>query len=326
LTLSGAARAQTRQYVAESDVVYSAITTAQGEEGKVIVTDLKTRETREIYRPAAGQLFEMKVAPRTNYLAVRERVRQFEGMRVTLERMTLHLLGPDGVELDAIDKVRDYSWSPDGRYLAYVTGDVVKKDSPFQNAVAWMLDIANRRRSKVTDNGYVVRWASFDGRLYIRKWDYTKNTLDDVVAYDPSTESLSVTGHHSMWFSPSGSYYYDPGPRLGQGRRQNVYAAASDAVLESKFISRLAYWSPIEWAPDSDLLLLSGAERRPDARNGAGPLSTFVFDPKADSASSLSIEPDQVVGWGDSAATILVETGGGISKQRVGQSSQAPPR
>jgi len=103
------------------------------------VTDMASGRQRELYRTESGRIFDFKVSPTGSMIAVTAQLLEYDvdpqvatanvHNRMVLEKITLHIIGVAGNEIDAIDDVRQFSWSPDGRQLgmSQVTIEVVTK-------------------------------------------------------------------------------------------------------------------------------------------------------------------------------------------------------
>lgn len=96
--------------------------------------------------------------------------------------------------------------------------------------------------------------------------------------------------HRSIFFSPSGEYYYG---QAGYGPQENVYSSRFDQPLKatSRTLSSLNGFRPIGWAPDADLLLLEGSRGR--GRDAVSVLMVY------DAASDISVDVSKdVAAWG----------------------------
>ena len=151
-----------------------------------------------------------------------------------------------------------------------------------------------------------MSWASFDGNLYI--WDFPPPSgLGEVVRYNVAARSVEPTEHHSIYFSPTGRYYYRPESVNGNGE---VYMRQTDQSV-SRSSSALGFPSrvdPVAWAPTADLLLLFNSRGDPATQK------VRVYDPDRDKA--VEVSPD-TVGWGAGASEVVVAPGKNIALRKV---------
>jgi Tol biopolymer transport system component len=215
--------------------------------------------------------------------------------------------------------VRSYAWSPDGDRIAFVMGEFRGIYANYANTSTWIWDAAGRRRTNISDDGYDVTWAKFDGNVYL--WNRVGGIAGKAVRYNIATGALEATSHVSIYFSPSGEYYYHPGG--GVGLQEDVYSRATDVGLKagSRVLSSVLGWRPAGWAPDADLLLME--VRRNDSR-GDEEMATIVFDPKQDTA--VDIPDAEVVGWGYRDDDLVLRTGGRLSVKGVADLKAAAAR
>lgn len=226
-----------------------------GEPGDVRVYNLSSRQERLFAGPSESfRIFDFKPAPKGSLIAVREQLLQFDvvpdratfvepsrsGPRPAVESMRLRILSTDGAEVDVLNDVRDYAWSPDGTQLVFVTGVYRGHQKEHSRTGTWMWSAADRSRRQISTGGYYVAWAQFDAHVYLR--DPTREGLESVRRYDQALNTFEVTRHKSIYFSPSGDYYYHPGG--GLLIRENVYLTASDVPLDpsSPALAALAGW------------------------------------------------------------------------------------
>jgi hypothetical protein len=267
---------------------------------------------RVVYRSEVGRIFDFKVAQHTGLVAVLEQQLMYRvdpklaNMTVrdipVFEKITLHVLSAAGSRLDAIDDVRMFAWSPDGRQLAYVTGQFRGSDEDYANTRTWIWDATDNRRLQVSDRGYYVEWAGFDGNVYL--WDKVEGMAANVYRYDVMSRKVEPTSHKSIYFSPTGTYYYHPGG--GIGLPQNVYLRATDVSLTSKsqVFAALTGWRPLGWAPNADLLLMEVNRKR--GGQAQDEPATIVYDPRAD--TSIDVGGSEVIGWGNNSGEIIVKS------------------
>jgi len=288
-----------------------------GEPGEVVASNMVTGEKRSFFRPSDGfRIFDIAKAPQGSLVAVQEQLVRVDvpieqatftassqtGDKPGLERMILRILNVDGSHVSSLEDVRSFAWSPAGDRLAYVTGKFVGRDKEHSRTGVWIWNSSDRRTQQISSKGYFVFWAKFDGNVYT--WDPVGEGTESVRRYDVATGRLELTRHKSIYFSPSGDYYYHPGG--GIGLRENIYLAATDVGLAdtSPALSGLGGWLPIAWSPDQDLLLMTVNRRNDGSRRLES--SMAVYDPKADALSNIRVT-GEVVGWGKSSSQIVVK-------------------
>jgi hypothetical protein len=303
------------------DKFYVGGRTHENDVGAVVMHHLATGEVREFYKPSDGFVFDFKPSPSGELLAITTQVLKFDVMpheatvlargRAILERKTLHILSSTGREIDAIPQVRSYAWSPQGTELAYVIGEYRGIYDNYANTSAWIWNSANKERRRISENGYEVSWARFDNNIYL--WSIADGIAGKAVKYSVSMGRHGPTTHWSIYFSPSGDYYFHPGG--GTGLPENVYVRSTDVGLRetSRVLLNLSGWRPISWAPDADLLLMHVSKKTGlGAKDDA---ATIVYNPADDSSADLGAA--DVLGWGGSAAEIVVRNGTRVEKKRV---------
>jgi WD40 repeat protein len=301
------------------------------EVGPVWVHDFSTGESREFYKPSSGVVFDLKPSPSGDLLAVSTRILKFDvnpqeatvviGGRSILDRTFLHILAENGSEIDAIPQVRFYAWSPDGQQLAYVVGEYGGMYNDYTNTSAWIWNRADRKRTQISKDAYNVSWPQFDNNVYL--WPRSLGTEGKAVRYNVSTGRLEPTTHFSIYFSPSGNYYYHPGS--GTGLQENVYLRLTDLGLKgtSRVLSSLSGWRPLGWAPDADVLMMEASRRTSGGRDES---AIILYDPGADTGTSLSITAAEFLGWGTTLGEIVVRNGSRVERKAITELRLSPPQ
>jgi len=214
------------------------------------------------------------------------------GLMAVAEDAVVHVIDADGRALAEIADVRVFSWSPEGQRLAYVT------QSTRGN---WIWSAADGSRTEIGRLGYYLHWASFDGRIYV--WEQAAGVARKVYAYDPRTGETMETPHKSIYFSPSGSYYFHPGdgPKLPEG----VYARGWDVTLaaSSRVLASLCGFRPLAWAPDADLLLMQACRKGRTSDQQV----LVVFDPVRDIVLNVGVA--DAIAWGHDSTEIVFRSG-----------------
>lgn len=171
----------------------------------------------------------------------------------------------------------------------------------------WIFDTVTRERRRVADLGNYVSWAEFDDNLYI--WETPEHGPERVMRFDPSRGVVEPTSHHSIYFSPSGDYYFKP---VGVFGREDVYWRESNQSLTrvSRTFANLSGLAPQWWAPDRDILMLT-------AETTDGTQVRLLYDPAMDSAVRVPL--DSVVGWGRTGDEVLTISGNSVSLRAVSE-------
>ena len=296
----------------------------QEDPGVLHLTDMASGRRRELYRTESGRIFDFKVSPTGSMIAVTAQLLE-NGVdpqaatakvhnRMMFEKTTLHIIGVAGNEIDAIDDVRQFSWSPDGRQLAYVTGDYRGGYEDYGNSRTWIWDLADKSKKEISRRGYYVNWVAFDSRIYL--WEKTAGVAGKVYAYDPVAGALVETPHKSIYFSRTGDYYYHPGG--GIGLRENVYVRSGDLSLKdaSRVLAAFCGMRPIAWAPHDDLLLLEVCRKVPGAAENA----MLVYDPASD--MTIEVGSGESFAWGNDSSELIVKNGSRIDKRPLVKPAQ----
>jgi len=273
--------------------------------------DLATGEQRELYKTDLGRIFDYRVSPSGEMIAVLEQVLQYDvdsqvanarvRNRAVFERATLHIIDNTGSPIDDIQNVRRFSWSRDGRGLAYVTGEFRSPYEPYANTKAWIWNATDESEKQISNFGSYVHWAAFDGRVYL--WEQIDGIAGKVYAYSPLSGSVAETSHKSIYFSPTGAYYYHPGG--GIGLRENVYVRSGDLGLKdaSRTLADFCGFRPIAWAPGNDLLLLEACRKAPSGRAEENVM--MIYDPSTDTA--VEVGRAESIAWGNQSSELIVK-------------------
>jgi len=130
----------------------------------------------------------------------------------------------DGKEIRLFPRACGFLWSPDGRYMLYVTGcysDTMGLLDCDPDGV-WLWDTETNETKKIIGHGYRFDWARFDGNVYVE--DSTEDRGSRFVrCYDPRTGEVRDTKFQSVGFSPDGRFSVESG---GEGGF-NLYETSS---------------------------------------------------------------------------------------------------
>ena len=267
------------------------------------VQDVKTGTKTKVFEAAGRYLGNPQVSPSGATIAVRV------SNEYRFHHARLLVLTADGKEITSFAQGREFSWSPDSRFLAYTTGDV-EGTYTLRSTGTWLYDQRLKTAQKIFDRGHYLAWSQSDNSLYI--WDESAGT-QHILRYDPLTQNVRETRRHGISFSPTGRYYH--GARPSGGGIVDVYDAKTDQPVLSQRprIARLLRTARIiGWAPEGDRLVLE--VYRQDLRTEEYPLGRFdtvLYDVTHDIARI--VQDDSVIGWQNGQA--IVHDRGKFKKQ-----------
>lgn len=222
--------------------------------------------------------------------------------------VTLRVITDAGEEFAAIKDAWDFSWSPHGNKLAYVTGTYPSSsdDAPFDTTGTWIYNIQRGSLKKIHSGGRYVSWTAFDGRLYIYDIpDWEDRSADRVIRYDPRLRTTKITDKRGIYFSPSGLRYFMSGTSRDEpciyDANNNEALCKTSRVLANLRPESLA-WLPIE----KDLLVFYSSF---DSDTGAliGETRALLFDPASDRIAPLGA--DAVIGETTQGDLVTIEAG-----------------
>lgn len=258
------------------------------------VQDLKTGTKTKVFEAVSGYVGNPQVSSSGTAIAVQ--ISQDE--RFINPRLLV--LSIDGKEVTSFAQGREFSWSPNSRFLAYTTGDVEGLYTIHPTGT-WLYDQRLKMTRKIFDKGDYIAWSQSDNSLYI--WDESDGDLH-ILRYDPLTQQVVETNYHGISFSPTGRYYH--GTRSHGIGTVDVF----DTQTNQPFLShrpRIAALMPsariVGWVPEGDVLVLE--VNRQELRSEAYPhgrLDTVLYDVAHDIARI--IHDDSVIGWQQGQAIV----------------------
>lgn len=229
---------------------------------------------RKILRQFEGNIMNLRVAPQGRWVAVteatiernvpaesanyKESVLDAEGSREDVpSRLVSRLivLDLDGRVVTRVEDVFQYSWSPTGDKIAYITGGYAERGPGFNSTGVWILDLATMRSSKILEGGEDLEWAIWDNNIYI---DVSIGG-GPVLGYSPAGGQSFITSHKGIRFSPDGLYYIRNG---GDGEiGGEVFETRTDRQIELAPIERRNEPSravAVDWVGASTVALRTG--------------------------------------------------------------------
>lgn len=276
------------EYVAASDaIVYGGRAYAQRtrtfDDSYMLFKRARTDETGEMLLRAEGVLSDINSSPRGDRIGVIEKlweenvekeranfIPSVVGKDGTLsesyhfEESRLLLLELDGKVVDSISAVRRYAWSPSGTQLVYISGKYTEDGIGFETTGTWLYDLQSGESNRIYSGGYDVAWALWDENIYIHNPGRESFPDASVLRYDVSRREVQATPHHGIYFSPNGSYYYDPPYEGGIVRvfdaRSDERLPAADLLIRDPF----GVYEPTNvsgWLDDNTLVLPSPIPR-----------------------------------------------------------------
>jgi len=255
--------------------------------------NLATGTTRVVFNIPGRSLAAYSVSPDGRYVAVRSWVDD------NLSTMALHVINSGGHEIAQIGQVVDYAWSPDGNQLAYVTAayNAGPDGGDIHPTGVWRYDLRQRMSTKLQDVGRHVAWAAFDGAVYVLDYSGPKG-YPRVWRLNSTDWKTQLTPLQSIYFSPTGKYYYHPGTTFVSEGKFDVYDVATNTprFATSSLKQKFAWGTePIGWVESggNHLLLLTWSD--PDTGQLDPHPHTVMYDLDAGTIQDLGLE--EVIGW-----------------------------
>ena len=309
-----------------------------GPRDRVIVLDAPTGARREIYRSEGQIADQVAVSPDGRYVAFAEVV----GSEPAAEgRLTLLALSGQVVRTikSAENRgLRNYVWCCDSDRIAVITGSS-REDPAFRPETLHIVDVRTGEEKNVESiwRPLQAAWAAFDSSLYIKgapppeargkpggQWP--------VYRYHAPSGRLSTTTHRGIFFSPDGSYYFDPSV---EGAPFRLYRTIDDQDVTATLTlpSEQVRWGPeFGWMPGADhaLLFLDRPPRVP-LRPGQPRAPPRRLDPNVPQVYpdrwnlALDAETGRIIdrfqgdigaGWKTNASALVVERRTGVELVR----------
>ncbi len=274
--------------------------------GSLTSRDLRTGETRTLYRVESSQLFAVKPSPGGDRIAFLERILKYNvkpgeanftetvsqggGASISgFEDSVLRVLDLGGSMRASVNQVRDFAWSPDGSHIVLATGRYVRHYEGFADTATWLLDLSTGTKTRLADGGNYVTWPQFDGNIYIWITSPERFSHVRVVRVLIPDGRLEPTELKSIYFSPTGTYYYRP---IADAGREGIFRTADQTELNAPGLTELSPFEPLGWNQEKDILWIRVNQRR---RPG-GPIEPrdVLYDVGKDAAMEIG---QGIVGW-----------------------------
>ncbi len=269
--------------------------------------DLKTGVKTKVYEITGQYLGNPRVSPSGKVVAVQ--ASQDERFHIA----QLLVLTADGGKIASFAQGREFSWSPDSRFLAYTTGDL-KQTYTLQSSGTWLYDQLLKTSTQIHDKGHFVAWSQNGHNLYI--WDES-DARPLVLRYDITTQKSVLTDYRGIYFSPTGRYYHgEPSPK--RGTTPEIFDAQNNRPIlthRPRIAALIVSARIVGWASEGDVLILEvnrqdlASETHPHGR-----LDTVLYDVTHDIARV--IEDDSVIGWQNGSA--ILHDKGKFTKRPLG--------
>lgn len=180
---------------------------------RIVRGDLASGAIDEVYRSNRAAVDDLQVAPNESYVALIETTAGKEegGEYVVPPVNRLVVLRADGTPVRTVEAdVRQYTFSPDGARLAYITGAYYEGGAGFKPDGAFILDIASGRTQRIdgADSAVELNWVTTpaENSLYLKTLDSGEGGAT-VRRYDVASGRLAATSSKAFSISPDGLYY-----------------------------------------------------------------------------------------------------------------------
>lgn len=143
-----------------------------------------------------------------------------------------------GNKISRLNKdIRKFSWSPDGRKIAFIAGPYRESDIGFRTTGVGIFNLNDTSRTQITKDfphdtvrgyiggGYEINWAKHDSNIYIREFD----KLGGIYRYNTKLGKSEQVPYLGINFSPDGKYYIE-GAQL--------YLTATNEEITQQLIER----------------------------------------------------------------------------------------
>jgi WD40 repeat protein len=170
-----------------------------------------------------------------------------------LPKNSLIFINTEGKEIGKLDEdVREFTWSPDGEKIAYITGVYDEGDIGFRTTGVYIFDLKDGSKKKITKDfphptikdfeggGYDINWAVHDSNIYIQEFEQ----LGGNYMYNTKTGKTEKVPYKGIHFSPDGKYYL----ALSSMEYPRVYVSSTNEEITERVKSRLGD-VPWNWIP-----------------------------------------------------------------------------
>ena len=165
-----------------------------------------------------------------------------------LPRNSVIFITPEGKEVAKLEEdVREFSWSPDGEKIAYITGTYYEGGVGFKTTGVWIFDLKNQSKKQIKKDfphpslrgfeggGYEIKWAKHDNNIYIKDFDY----CGGIYRYDTKLGISEQVKYKDINFSPDGKFYISE--QFGDSIPQRLYISDSNLEITDRLKKRFGY-------------------------------------------------------------------------------------
>lgn len=130
---------------------------------------------------------------------------------VNREGYVLDIVSPYGVVLRSFNGVmtgsddKVYSWSPDGRKVAYIKADKTEGVVPYLPKGVYIYDIEKNEVEKIYEYAVEINWSTHDGNIYMID-SFGTATKSKCLIYNVLNKTISISTIDSIYYSDSGNY------------------------------------------------------------------------------------------------------------------------
>lgn len=244
------------------------------ENNQVLKFDTITETSNSIYQSKKYSIQDLSVSPDNHYIALLEiskgivEDREFS----VLPNNTLTILNRSGkTSFSFDDNVRVYTWKPDGKEIAYVTGSYYEGGIGFIPENLYWVDLSSGNKQKI--NGisypYQIYWSAKENVLYI------KNLYDingkRIFKFDFYTKELTPTDYYDIHFSPNEEYYIHFPDQIDPNFK--LYQTISNEDITNQLDPDFGY--PLKWIFLEGAYLLFEKKTTPTETSGNAPVQVI---------------------------------------------------
>ncbi len=162
-----------------------------------------------------------------------------------LPRNSVIFITPEGKEIAKLEEdVREFSWSPDGEEIAYITGTYYEGGVGFKTTGVWIFDLKDQSKKQIKKDfphpsvkgfeggGYEIKWSKHDNNIYIKDFDY----CGGVYKYNTKLGKSEQVKYKDINLSPDGKFYISE--QFGDSIPQRLYISDSNLEITDRLKRR----------------------------------------------------------------------------------------
>jgi murein endopeptidase len=245
---------------------------AAGDRRTIMRGDPATRRATVLYRTPRDVVFELAVSPDNRFTAALESTDGVvaEGEYVVPPTNELVILDGRGRVVRRVQaNVQQYSFSPDGQKVAYLTGSYYEGGVGFLPEGVFILDVASGATERVdAEDVYELDWgAARENSLVLRA--LARSPERRVLRYDARTRRISAVPSGAFHRSPDGQFYLkkpyeliEEGTCQPERKPDDCFQVVDQRTGRPVSLPSRDLGQPVSWAGgEGHLLLLSKQER-----------------------------------------------------------------